>query len=300
MRWIERIQNAIDYIEEHITEKIDYAQIAKQAFCSSYHFQRVFGITCGVTVGEYIRMRKLTLAGETLINSKEKVIDVAYKFGYDTPESFSRAFYKFHKVLPSKIKGCKLNSFPRMTINFDVLNDKAMKYKVENLPEKILFGYKKRFSGVPYGAERERQEKEFFTTTRFKQWLLLGASCDYSTDYCIITDVDDDGYNFYIAYQLDEYTIQDLFDPKVTGVNFVNDLNFEKIVIPKGKYLIFETEKKKYPIVDYLDIRNKIITDWLPKTNYNLIDAPEVTVMHWRPKGEWQKERYIEIRLPIE
>ena len=103
MNWIELIKQAVDYIEEHILDKIDYIELSKIIYSSSYHFQRVFGITCGVTLGEYIRRRRLTLAGQELLDKNVKVIDLAYKYGYDTPESFSRAFYRFHGLLPSQV-----------------------------------------------------------------------------------------------------------------------------------------------------------------------------------------------------
>ena len=115
MDWIENLQNAIDYIEENITQKIDYEEVAKRAYSSTFHFQRVFGIMCGFTLGEYIRRRKLTLAGNDLLSKKMKVIDVAFKYGYETPESFSRAFYKFHGIIPSQVKKfCSLKSFSRL------------------------------------------------------------------------------------------------------------------------------------------------------------------------------------------
>ena len=155
MNWIENLQKAIDYIEENITEKIDYEKIAKSAYSSSFHFQRMFGIMCGFTLGEYIRKRKLTLAGQDLLTKKMKVIDVAFKYGYETPESFSRAFYKFHGITPSKVKkGCLLKSFSKLLVTIDLIKETKMKYKIEEKPEKILIGYKKRFSGVPYGEER--------------------------------------------------------------------------------------------------------------------------------------------------
>ena len=81
MDWITGIQNAIDYIETHLTETIDYDIVAKQSFSSTYHFQRIFSILCGFTVGEYIRNRRLSLAGSELATSDIKVIDVAMKYG---------------------------------------------------------------------------------------------------------------------------------------------------------------------------------------------------------------------------
>lgn len=119
-----------------------------------------------------------------------------------------------------------------------------MNYKIEEKLEIILVGYKKRFTGVPYGEERVKQEEAFLTSTRAKQWLLIGASCDYSTDYMAITNIDDDCYDFYVAYELDEWTRKELFNPKVTGVDFMDKMGFEIIVIPKQTYVVFETEKK--------------------------------------------------------
>mgnify|MGYP005867452959 CR=1 FL=1 len=104
MDWIQGIQNAIDCIEEHINDDIDYDKVAKAAYSSSYHFQRIFGIICGMTLDEYIRRRRLTLAGIELLTDKMKITDIAFKYGYDTPESFSRAFTRFHGIKPSQVK----------------------------------------------------------------------------------------------------------------------------------------------------------------------------------------------------
>ena len=104
MDWIKGLQRSIDYIEAHLTETIDYESVASQSFSSSYHFQRVFGILCGFTVGEYIRSRRLSLAGTELAAGGAKVIDVALKYGYESPDSFAKAFKKFHGILPSEVK----------------------------------------------------------------------------------------------------------------------------------------------------------------------------------------------------
>ena len=104
MDWIKGIQRAVDYVEAHMTEPIDYEEAAKQGYSSSFHFQRVFRILCGFTLGEYIRMWRLSLAGKELASSDVRVIEAALKYGYDSPESFSRAFTRFHGVSPSQAK----------------------------------------------------------------------------------------------------------------------------------------------------------------------------------------------------
>ena len=101
MDWVTGIQNAINYIENHMTDEIDMELVAKEAACSEFYFQRIFSILCGVTLGDYIRNRRLTLAGNELCASETKVIDVALKYGYESPESFYKSFYKvsrYHSV----------------------------------------------------------------------------------------------------------------------------------------------------------------------------------------------------------
>ena len=301
MDWIEGIQEAIDYIEEHINEKIDYDQLAQVANSSSYHFQRVFGIVCGLTIGEYIRKRRLTLSGEELLKKKIKVIDLALKYGYDSVESFSRAFRQFHGINPSRVKnGCSLNSFSRLTLKLNKIGGNEMKYKITEVPKLTLIGYKKHFTGATYGEDRAKQESEFFKNTRHEQQLLIENSCDETTDYCVITNVNDEGYDFYIAYEFNECEADKLFCVNKDKENLIDQKKFEILEIPQSLCVVFETQKKKRPINEYIEVRQKIISDWLPSSDYIFANLPEVVAMHWRPNGDWAKERYIEIRLPIE
>lgn len=141
MNWINGIQNALDYIENHITDKLDYAEIASQAYCSAFYFQRIFNALCGMTVGEYIRNRRLSLAGSELYSRKSKVIDVALKYGYESPESFTRAFTKFHGITPSEARrnGSELKSFSRLSVKIILKGGNTMNYSiVEKKSFKVL------------------------------------------------------------------------------------------------------------------------------------------------------------------
>lgn len=133
MDWITGIQRAIDYVEAHLTEEIDYAEVSKAACSSVFHFQRVFGILCGMTLGEYVRGRRLTLAGCELAAADVKVIDVALKYGYDTPESFSRAFARFHGITPSQARTCgnNLKSMSRLAVKLILEGGTVMDYRIE-------------------------------------------------------------------------------------------------------------------------------------------------------------------------
>ena len=297
MDWIAGIQKAIDYIEENITEEIDYEKVAAESFSSSYHFQRVFSILCGYTLGEYIRLRRLSLAGAELANGKEKVIDIALKYGYDSPDSFAKAFQKFHGITPSQARadGSMLKSFSRLSIKISLEGGKTMNYRIEEKGEMILTGYKRRFSGIP--GERMEQEKEMYVKTRPLQYVLQRLSGDIIKNFDIITNIDDEGYDFYIASQLNEYCRNNLNKDGVLGEEFAK--YYENITIPPCTYAVFETEKCAYPTTIFLDLRRKIASEWLPNSGYQLKDAPELVVTHWF-EGEKHNQRYRELWIPIE
>ena len=297
MDWIIGMQKAIDYMEDNLTETIDYDVIAAQSYSSSYHFQRVFSILCGFTVGEYIRNRRLTLAGAELAINDAKVIDVALKYGYESPDSFAKAFQKFHGILPSQARnnGSNLKSFSRLVLKFSLEGGSMMDYRIEEKDEMILTGYKRHFVGVP--GEREDQEEEMYVKTRALQYILQALSGSLETNFDIITNVDDDGYDFYIAYQLSEYYRNNLNKDGVLGEEFAR--YFENVRIPKCTYAVFETERCAFPTEVYLDLRKKIASEWLPNSGYQLADAPELVVTHWY-RGDMKNQRYRELWIPIE
>ena len=300
MDWIIGLQKAIDYIEDNLTETIDYEMVAAQSFSSSYHFQRVFSILCGFTIGEYIRNRRFSLAGTELATSDAKVIDVAPKYGYESPDSFAKAFQKFHGILPSQARnnGSMLKSYSRLVLKFSLEGGKPMNYRIEKKPEMILTGYKAHFTGVPYGEDRERQEEQLFITTRGKQWFLRGASRNIDA-HCVITNITDEGYDYYYCHLLDGWERDNLYNKEVTGVDFVEDLGLENVVIPETTYVVFETNDVKSPICDYFDLLNlriQILTEWMPEMGFQLKNAPELAIYHWLPKAE----RNVQIWMPIE
>ena len=297
MDWITGMQKAIDYIEANLTEEIDYEKVAAESFSSSYHFQRVFSILCGYTLGEYIRLRRLSLAGVELANGKDKVIDIALKYGYDSPDSFAKAFQKFHGITPSQARadGSMLKSFSRLSIRISLEGGSTMNYRIEEKDEMILTGYKRRFSGIP--GERMEQEKEMYVKTRPLQYILQGLSGDVVKNFDIITNIDDEGYDFYIASQLNEYCRNNLNKDGVLGEEFAK--YYENVTIPKCTYAIFETERCAYPTMTFLDLRRKIASEWLPNSGYQLKNAPELVVTHWF-EGEKRNQRYRELWIPIE
>ena len=119
--WIDGFQDSLSYIEQNLSEELDISVIAGKAALSPFYYQRIFGALCGMTVGDYIRARRMTLAAQELSGSAEKVIDIAVKYGYDSPDSFAKAFQRFHGITPSQARepGASLYSFSlrlRLTI----------------------------------------------------------------------------------------------------------------------------------------------------------------------------------------
>ena len=119
MDWIERLNEAIRYIEENLTGEIEYEKLGQIACCSAYHFQRMFAYIAGIPLAEYIRKRKMSLAAVDLQGSDAKIVDVAAKYGYASPTAFNRAFQSVHGVNPSSVKseGIAIKSFPPITIS---------------------------------------------------------------------------------------------------------------------------------------------------------------------------------------
>ena len=297
MDWITGIQNAINYIEDHITEELDYGQIARESFSSPFHFQRVFSILCGYTLGEYIRSRRLTLAGTELATTREKVIDVAYKYGYDSPESFAKAFQKFHGITPTQARGggVMLKSFSRLSIKVSLEGGSIMNYRIEEKKAMLLTGYKRRFTGSP--NDKQEQDHNFACETRLEQYILEGMCREHETIYQVLTDFDAEGYDFYYAYQFPRWALKDLEDlPKDIQARFSN------VDVPAGQYLVCETERCQFPTAKMDELRRKAVSEWLPTSGYELRDAPEIGVIHWfweEGNDKLNHSRYCELWLPI-
>jgi AraC family transcriptional regulator len=158
MDWLDRMNNAMDYIETHLTEDISFDEAAKIACCSTYHFQRMFSFITDVAISEYIRRRRLTLAAFDLQVDNARVIDIALKYGYDSPKSFARAFKNLHGILPTSARndGVMLKAYPRMTFRISIKGDKELLYRIEKKEKFDVFGttescslYKQPFIEVP-------------------------------------------------------------------------------------------------------------------------------------------------------
>lgn len=266
MDWITGISKAIDYIEEHITEPTDYARAAKEACSSPFNFQRVFALLCGYTLGDYVRMRRLTLAGEELLSTDAKVIDVALKYGYDSPESFSRAFTRFHGVSPSAVrKGAAIHSFSRICVKLILTGGSIMEYRIEKKQEAKIICRRREFT-KPGDDYTNREIPEF--------WNECGRDgsiqklCGYIKDsaqfkgllgVCFSTEMTDSGFPYGIGAEYDGES-----DPQ----------DFEIVEIPAYTYAVF-TVRGKMPDA-FRETYRKICTEFFPQSGYEYSNGVEI------------------------
>ncbi|MDR1628820.1 MAG: AraC family transcriptional regulator [Oscillospiraceae bacterium] len=286
MDWVTGLQRALDFIELHLQGELDYDEIAAEAYVSGFHFQRVFSILCGFSLGEYIRSRRLTLAGAELAAGNAKVIDVALRYGYDSPDSFAKAFTRFHGVTPSAARkpGAALRSFGRLSISISLKGGNSMRYRIEERRAFSLVGYKRRFTGDP-GARFE-QECDFWMSTREEQEVLRSLRDTPEQDniwHNVSKNFGDDGYDHYIAV--------------TTGHEPPE--GFERVEIPAGFYVVCETPPAKFSVELSTEVRRKMAEEWLPSSGYQFADAPELSVIYWFRKPNAER-KYSELWMPIE
>lgn len=146
MDFLQGMNAALDAIEADLRAPVDLKKLGRLAACSPFHFQRMFGCLAGISLSEYVRRRRMTLAAVALKDPRRRVLDVALEFGYDSPTAFSRAFRSVHGIVPSQARmpGVPVKSYPRIRFSIIVKGDKPMEYRIEERPAFRIVGYKTR------------------------------------------------------------------------------------------------------------------------------------------------------------
>jgi len=280
MDWITGIQRALDYTEAHLTEEIDYEFVAKQAYSSAFHFQRMFSMLCGFSLGDYIRMRRLSLAADELHRTNDKVIDIALKYGYDTPESFSRAFTRFHGITPTDARhGGNVKSFSRLSVKLILSGGSTMDYRIETKQAfKIIC--KKKQVNKPQGDTATADISAFWDECN--QNGTIETLCKYAKfdnlqgilGICFSGEMADSGFPYGIGA---EYN----------GA-LVTDKGLDVIEIPTYTYAVFQC-KGKMPDA-FKNTYQKICTEFFPQSNYEYGNGVELEVY---PSADTQNPNYI-------
>jgi len=271
------IQNALDYMEANLTRELDIGSIAQQAYLSAFHFQRIFTALCGMSVGEYIRGRRLTLAGQELAGSSIRVIDAAARYGYESPDSFCRAFQRFHGIVPSAARkpGAVLRSVDPIHIKFNMEDKPMLEYKIVEKPQFTLVGLERKFSPDTSYREIPRFWKEVFSGGNSPLLGIYGV--------CLDEDTGDGTFTYLIA------------DNYIPWQEIPQGLTVK--VIPASTWAVFPC---RGPLPQTLqDVNTRMWSQWLPSCReYRL--ARNMNLEVYGPPAEKPEDTYSEIWLPVE
>ncbi len=261
MEWVDRLNQSIDHIEEHLTDEIDYEQLARIACCSAYHYQRMFTYMAGITLSEYIRRRKMSLAAVDLQSGDERIIDIAEKYGYRSPTAFNRAFQSFHGIAPSSVRneGVSVRSFSPIVFRITVKGATEMDYRIET---KEAF----RIIGVSAPLDKEI-ESNFMAVPKMWQEASVNGTIQklagmMDTPPMGLLGVsacnDQEQWRYFIA---------------VSSTKTSDE--FEEYTVPASTWAIFSGTGTGQSIQGS---EQRIITEWLPTSGYEYADAPDIEV----------------------
>ncbi|MEW9123773.1 MAG: helix-turn-helix domain-containing protein [Thermotaleaceae bacterium] len=286
MDCLESMNRALDYIENNLQKKIDYDKIAQAACCSVYHFQRMFSFITNIPLSEYIRRRKMTLAAFELQNSETKVIDLALKYGYDSPESFSRAFQYLHGITPTSARKCGANikAYPRISFQITIKGDSEMNYKIMEKPAFQVYGIEEIFDTKD--GENLKAIPEFWCELRkdgrFDQLIRSSGYPSTLNAVCGYRDIEGTTFPYMICClktplsDTSGYKIVDI--PSATWAIFVNE-----------PHIIEETPKATQ------ELTSRVYTDWLPTSNYTIIEGFEFEMYYETANGKCYEETWIRV-----
>ncbi|TQS71146.1 AraC family transcriptional regulator [Ornithinibacillus gellani] len=288
MAWVESIQKAIEYVENNLLEEVTIDSIAKQANVSSFHFQRTFTVLTDITVGEYIRRRRLTLAGEELLNTDTKIIDIAYKYGYHTPEAFSKAFRRQHKITPSEMrknKG-KLQSYNSLVIQVTLKGAEPMKYSVIEKEAFQVVGVKREFSSVA-------MEENVAGIPEFWEEVNQNGTSD------LLFQLNDGIVNGVLGVCGEITEAQkkaNVFDYWV-ATSYAGELpeGMHSMIIPASKWAVFEVHGPMPSAMQ--NAWKRIFSEWFPSTGYEQAGTPEFEL--YTDEDPNHPDLYSEIWIPI-
>ena len=279
MDWIDRLNEAVRYIEDNLTGEIEYEKLGQIACCSAYHFQRMFNYIAGVPLSEYIRRRKMSLAAVDIQGGEAKIIDVAAKYGYASPTAFNRAFQSVHGVSPSAVRGegVPINSFPPITIKVTVKGVEEMNYRIETRKAFRIVGksfplsreIERNFAEVPQmwqGAVEDGTIEKIVSLMNGEPRGVLGVS--------VCTDGEE--WRYYIA---------------VSSAAKIDDA-LEEYVVPGCTWAVFPGSGTGKSIQE---LEGRIVTEWLPTSGYEFTNGPDIEV-YFEPNPE---NTAYEVWIPV-
>lgn len=277
MQWLSQLGDAMRYIEDNLDGDIDLERLAQIAQCSSFHFQRVFSYMAGVPLSEYIRRRRMTKAAFELQNSGAKVVDLALKYGYDSPTAFNRAFQSVHGVAPSAARqGAALKAYQPISFKITIKGEAEMNYRIEQKESFRIVGPKMTGSHSPDNEEGFAAVPRFWQEAAQKGWIpQLCMQMDAQPMGVMGVSAGDwanaKSFDYYIAVASTQPAPEGMYEYEV----------------PACTWAIFECKGPMPSAIQTL--QRRIITEWLPGSGYKYADAPDIEVY---PEGDQSAEDY--------
>lgn len=254
--WSLRMNAAIDYMESNLEDEIDILIVAKKAQCSSFHFQKMFFAIFGITPAEYIRYRRLTLAATELSVGNAKIIDISFKYNYESPTSFTRAFKNFHGMKPSEVRkpGAKLFSFNRASFQIEIKGGNRMNYKIVERPAFEIMGKSKLFTHETFFKEAPKFWKDYVGTEEYKVlWNINQGRSGKVSEAAIMS--------IYLPNDKNRESFTDTLGVEIDKK--VDLKHFSRFTVPSATYAEFyctyQTSAK---------MNKQIYGEWLPSSGY--------------------------------
>ncbi len=283
MNWTEAISSALTYIEENITKDISADDVSKHVCISAFYFQKGFSMLCGYTIAEYIRNRRLALAaGELAADSRARVIDIAQKYGYDSPDSFTKAFTRFHGTTPSMVQknNVTIKTFAPLKITISLKGGYIMDYRLSKKESFTVLGRLKKFSYADAKTSVPQFWKEHYEKGLGKYVCgMFGINIDVTM-----------GQNEF------DYMIADAYNPAMEIPE-----GFITKTIPAFTWAVFPCRGAMPDALQ--DVNNKIFSEWLPALKEYEFAAGYCIEMYddvsKYPKGTADENYYSEIWIPV-
>lgn len=284
---LKELNHVIDYIEDHLTDDLSLEIISEYAGVSDYNFRKIFYYLSGLTLSEYIKNRRLSEANKDLLQG-EKVTDVAFKYGYQSMDGFSRAFKKWSGFLPSDVikKGLS-KSFPKLSFIITVKGGITMEFRIENKPAFNLVGVSKRvpmqFEGVNNEIVKlalsitEEQKEEMHALQNIEPYEVVNASFDADANF-----LKEEGD---LTHLIGVLTTEDQVSDRL-----------DKVPVQAGTWAVFPNEG---PFPSTLqNTMASVYAEWLPSSDYEVINVPSFS---FTKMDEHKKDyAYSEVWIPVQ
>ncbi|RII08085.1 Transposon Tn10 TetD protein [Streptomyces sp. YIM 130001] len=266
---LDRLNAALDHIEDHLEDRIEAAELARIAWTSEYHLRRLFSALAGMPLSEYIRRRRLTVAGAEVLAGERTLLDIAVRHGYTSAEAFARAFRQVHGVGPGEARrtGASLRSQARMSFRLTIEGSSSMRYRIVERDEFRMAG---RGTVVPLVYEGMNPAIVDFIRSIGRENLRRLEELSDSEPRGVLAAVENPSGD---RASWEEGTELDYFHGAVTTRAAPEDM--ETLVVPAGTWAVFEASGEFPAAVQYL--WRDIFTEWFPSNPYRLRPGPELS-----------------------